>query len=276
MKILNKISIFLAVMAASLTVNAQSLSAPLWVAKNLPVPESVLYDASSNLLYVSLIDGVGNVKDGKGGIAVLNTDGTVRSEDWVTGLNAPKGLARFKDKLYVADLTAVVTIDIKTGKIVHKLEIEGAVFLNDLTVDKKGTLYVSDTRTNKVYRIKNDKYSLYLDNVSSANGLKWIKNNLYILANTELWKVDVNKKIDVIAKGFEKSGDGLEQLRNGDFLVTCWAGLVYYVKPDGRITKMQDVVESMNTADLGYNERENIIYIPTFNSNTVIAYRLNY
>lgn len=276
MKILNKISIFLAVMAASLTVNAQSLSAPLWVAKNLPVPESVLYDASSNLLYVSLIDGVGNVKDGKGGIAVLNTDGTVRSEDWVTGLNAPKGLARFKDKLYVADLTAVVTIDIKTGKIVHKLEIEGAVFLNDLTVDKKGTLYVSDTRTNKVYRIKNDKYSLYLDNVSSANGLKWIKNNLYILANTELWKVDVNKKIDVIAKGFEKSGDGLEQLRNGDFLVTCWAGLVYYVKPDGRITKMQDVVGSMNTADLGYNERENIIYIPTFNSNTVIAYRLNY
>lgn len=276
MKILNKISIFLAVMAASLTVNAQSLSAPLWVAKNLPVPESVLYDASSNLLYVSLIDGVGNVKDGKGGIAVLNTDGTVRSEDWVTGLNAPKGLARFKDKLYVADLTAVVTIDIKTGKIVHKLEIEGAVFLNDLTVDKKGSLYVSDTRTNKVYRIKNDKYSLYLDNVSSANGLKWIKNNLYILANTELWKVDVNKKIDVIAKGFEKSGDGLEQLRNGDFLVTCWAGLVYYVKPDGRITKMQDVVGSMNTADLGYNERENIIYIPTFNSNTVIAYRLNY
>lgn len=276
MKILNKISLFLAVMAASLTVNAQSLSAPLWVAKNLPVPESVLYDASSNLLYVSLIDGVGNVKDGKGGIAVLNTDGTVRSEDWVTGLNAPKGLARFKDKLYVADLTAVVTIDIKTGKIVHKLEIEGAVFLNDLTVDKKGTLYVSDTRTNKVYRIKNDKYSLYLDNVSSANGLKWIKNNLYILANTELWKVDVNKKIDVIAKGFEKSGDGLEQLRNGDFLVTCWAGLVYYVKPDGRITKMQDVVGSMNTADLGYNERENIIYIPTFNSNTVIAYRLNY
>lgn len=276
MKILNKISIFLAVMAASLTVNAQSLSAPLWVAKNLPVPESVLYDASSNLLYVSLIDGVGNVKDGKGGIAVLNADGTVRSGDWVTGLNAPKGLARFKDKLYVADLTAVVTIDIKTGKIVHKLEIEGAVFLNDLTVDKKGTLYVSDTRTNKVYRIKNDKYSLYLDNVSSANGLKWIKNNLYILANTELWKVDVNKKIDVIAKGFEKSGDGLEQLRNGDFLVTCWAGLVYYVKPDGRITKMQDVVGSMNTADLGYNERENIIYIPTFNSNTVIAYRLNY
>lgn len=276
MKILNKISIFLAVMAASLTVNAQSLSAPLWVAKNLPVPESVLYDASSNLLYVSLIDGVGNVKDGKGGIAVLNADGTFRSGDWVTGLNAPKGLARFKDKLYVADLTAVVTIDIKTGKIVHKLEIEGAVFLNDLTVDKKGTLYVSDTRTNKVYRIKNDKYSLYLDNVSSANGLKWIKNNLYILANTELWKVDVNKKIDVIAKGFEKSGDGLEQLRNGDFLVTCWAGLVYYVKPNGRITKMQDVVGSMNTADLGYNERENIIYIPTFNSNTVIAYRLNY
>ena len=251
------------------------LSAPLWEAKtNLPVPESVLYKGDTKELYVSLIDGAGNVKDGKGGIAILNLDGTMKNANWVTGLNAPKGLAIFKNTLYVADITAVVSIDLLTGKVKNKLEIEKAVFLNDLTVDNKGTLYVSDTRTNKIYQIKNNSYELYIDNATSANGLKWIDNELFVLAGTELWKIDKKKQITVVAKGFEKVGDGLEPIGNGEFIATCWAGIIYHVKKDGSIEKLQDVQGKMNTADLGYNPTERIIYVPTFNQNSVIAYQL--
>lgn len=258
----------------SFSVKAQQLSKPLWESQNLPVPESVLYSATDKQLYVSLIDGAGNVKDGKGGIAILNPDGSVKKANWVEGLNAPKGLARFKNTLFVADIDAVVSIDIASGKIINKLEIEGAVFLNDVTVDNQGVVYVSDTRTNKIHRIKNGQSELYLENINGANGLKWINNNLYVLANTELVKIDKNKNKTVIAKGFEKSGDGLEQLQNGDFIVTCWAGLIYYVKANGEIKKLQDVQGQMNTADLGYNAKENLLYIPTFNHNSVIAYKL--
>ncbi|GGA67868.1 ATP/GTP-binding protein [Flavobacterium palustre] len=261
-------------MVLSLTTKAQQLSKPIWESQNLAVPESVLYSATEKSLYVSLIDGAGNVKDGKGGIAILNIDGSVKKANWVEGLNAPKGLALYKKTLFVADITAVISIDIVTGKIINKLEIENAVFLNDVTVDNKGVVYVSDTRTNKIHRIKNGQSELYLENVTNANGLKWINKNLYVLAGTELWKIDENKNKTVIAKGFEKPGDGVEQLKNGDFIVTCWAGLIYYVKANGVINKLQDVQGQMNTADLGYNAKENLLYIPTFNHNSVIAYKL--
>ncbi|RVT80042.1 ATP-binding protein [Flavobacterium sufflavum] len=263
-----------AFLVLSFAVKAQQLSKPIWESKNLPVPESVLYSATEKKLYVSLIDGAGNVKDGKGGITILNVDGTVNNAKWVEGLNAPKGLARYKNTLFVADITAVVSIDIPSGRIINKLEIENAVFLNDVTVDDKGVVYVSDTRTNKIYRMKNGKSELYLENITNANGLKWINKNLYALADTELLKIDEKKNRTVVAKGFEKPGDGVEQLKNGDFIVSCWAGLIYYVKANGEISTLQDVQGKMNTADLGYNAKENVLYIPTFNHNSVIAYKL--
>lgn len=270
---------FLGLLTASLStglVQAQSKNLEkIWeVKENLPIPESVLYRGDTKELYVSLIDGAGNVKDGKGGVAILNLDGSFKNANWITGLNAPKGLAIYKNTLYIADLTAVVSVDIPSGKITNKLEIDSAVFLNDLTVDNKGTLYVSDTRTNKIHIIKDNKYQLYLENATSANGLKWIDNKLYVLAGTELWKINSEKEIMVVAKGFEKVGDGIEPIGNGDFIVTCWAGIIYYVKANGTIEKLQDVQGIMNTADLGYNPQEKIIYIPTFNQNSVIAYQL--
>lgn len=261
-------------MTLTFAAKAQKLSQVVWETSNLAVPESVLYSATEKSLFVSLIDGAGNAKDGKGGIAVLNTDGSIKNAKWIEDLNAPKGLALYKKTLYVADIDAVVSIDISSGKIINKLEIENAIFLNDVTVDNKGVVYVSDTRANKIYCIKNGRSELYLQNVTNANGLKWIDKELYVLANTELWKVDEKKNISVLAKGFEKSGDGLEQLKNGDFIVSCWAGLIYYVKANGEIRKLQDVQGQMNTADLGYNEKENLIYVPTFNHNSVIAYKL--
>lgn len=256
--------------------NAQSINLEkIWEAKeSLPVPESVLYKADTKELYVSLIDGAGNVKDGKGGIAILNLDGSMKNAHWVSGLNAPKGLAIYKNTLYVADLTAVVSIDLLTGKVKHKLEIDKAVFLNDLAVDNKGTLYVSDTRTNKIYQIKDNRYELFSENVASANGLKWMDKSLFVLAGTELWKIDKKKQVTVIARGFEKVGDGLEPIGNGEFIATCWAGIIYHVKKDGSIEKLQDVQGKMNTADLGYNPTDKIIYVPTFNQNSVIAYQL--
>lgn len=247
----------------------------LWEAtQGLPVPESVLYDVSKELLYVSLIDGSGTEKDGRGGIALLNPDGSVKNASWITGLDAPKGLALYKGLLYIADISSVLVADVITGNVIDEIEIKGSIFLNDVTVDDNGLVYVSDTRDNKIYQLRNGSYSLYMDNVHSVNGLKYLKGHLYALAGPELWKIDANKNVQVIAKGFEQGGDGLEPVGNGDFLVTCWAGLIYYVKADGTIDKLQDVQGKMNTADLGFNAKERILYIPTFNSNSVIAYQL--
>jgi len=259
-------------------VNAQTIKLEkLWEAKEqLPVPESVVYVAEKKELYVSLIDGEGNVKDGKGGVAILNLDGSVKNATWITGLNAPKGMAIYKGKLYVADITAVVCIDLSNGKIIEKIEVPNAVFLNDIALDKKGVVYVSDTRTNKIHRIANAQSTVYLENVMAANGLKFVKDDLYALAGPELIKFDKNKNKTVIASGFEKSGDGLEPLPNGDFLVTCWAGIIYHVRKDGTKDKLLDVQGKMNTADIGFDPKTNTLWVPTFNANSVVAYQLKY
>ncbi len=266
----------LTAVALSITfANAQSSLNKIWETPQLPVPESVLYSEKEDQLFVSLIDGDGNKKDGKGGIAILGTDGSIKNKTWVEGLDAPKGLALYKNVLFVADLTALVSIEIPSGRIINKLEIDSAVFLNDVTVDTKGVVFVSDTRTNKIHRVKDGRQEVYMRDVKGANGLKWIRKNLYVLATRELLKIDEKKEIPVVAKGLKKPGDGLEQLANGDFIATCWAGIIYRIQPNGELHQLQDVQGQMNTADLGYNPKAGIIYIPTFNQNSVIAYKLS-
>lgn len=136
------------------------------------VPESVLPDFKKGILYISLIDGGGWDADGKGGVGKLNMDGTNYTGNWVSGLNAPKGLGRYGNRLYVADITDVVVIDIATGKVTKKIPVHSATALNDITVTDKGIVFVSDSRQGRIWRIENDVPSLYLDKVKGANGLK--------------------------------------------------------------------------------------------------------
>src|SRR5258708_25045613 len=92
--------------------NAHSLE-KLWETDTVvAIPESVLPDAKHTQLYVSLIDGGGWDVDGKGGVGKLSLDGKHYDGNWITGLNAPKGLGRVGNHLYAADISNVVVIDI--------------------------------------------------------------------------------------------------------------------------------------------------------------------
>ncbi|SDD46284.1 SMP-30/gluconolactonase/LRE family protein [Niabella drilacis] len=267
--------LFLLAVGCFITGHSQHTIVQLWKTNDsIPVPESVLPVPGKSELYVSLIDGKGNEKDGRGGVGILNKNGTVKNLNWVTGLNAPKGLGLYKKHLYVADLTDVVVIDVKTAKVIKTIPIPDAVFLNDITVDKNGAVYVSDTRLNKIYKIVKDQPEVYLEGATGANGLKSIGTDLYVLAGKELWKLDRNKKKTIIASGFEQGGDGIEPAGNGDFIVTCWPGIIYYVSASGNFHKMLDVQGRMNTADLGYDAATKILYVPTFNSYSVVAFEL--
>lgn len=267
--------------AALLLLDAQAQAAKqltsLWQLNDLPTPESVLYvaDKKSPYLFVALIDGQGDVADGKGGIAKLTTKGELIDKNWITGLNAPKGMAVYKNHLYVADITEVVIIDIKKQKVIKKIPVADSVFLNDVTVNADGVVYISDTRTNKVHRLKGDKIELYLDNVASANGLKAIGTTLVVGANQELLVVDADKNRKVVAKGFESGIDGIEMAGNNEFIVSCWVGLVYYVHGDGRLELLIDSREQkINTADIGYDPTNKHVFVPNFFTNTVTTYQL--
>ncbi|WP_185215770.1 MULTISPECIES: SMP-30/gluconolactonase/LRE family protein [Sphingobacterium] len=255
---------------------SQTKLTQLWESKEqLPTPESVLYSPEKSALYVSLIDGDGVAKDGKGGVAILNLDGSLKDATWVQGLNAPKGLAMHKDLLYVADIDEVVVIDMITGNVINQIKVPDAQFLNDVTVDNNGKVYVSDTRKGEIHLIHNNKPSLFMKDVKDVNGLRVIDGVLYAMAGPELWKIDANKNHTVVAKGLQLGGDGLEPVGDGSYLVTCWGGLIYHIAANGTVTELLDVRDKMKTADLGYNQKEKILYVPTFLNNSVVAYKLD-
>jgi hypothetical protein len=240
----------------------------------IAVPESVLPDVRNQILYVSLIDGGPWDADGKGGIAKLNLDGKNYSGNWITGLNAPKGLGRVGNKLYAADISEVVVVDIARSKIDKKIPIEGAQGLNDITVDSKGNVYVSDSKTARIWKLTNDVPALYMEDLKGVNGLKAIGADLYILSGKSFIKANPQKQTTKIAD-LPEGGDGLEPVGNGDFIATSWLGYVYYVTAGGKVETMLDThLQNKNTADIGYDKENRIIYVPTFNGKQVAAYKL--
>ncbi len=241
----------------------------------LKVPESVYFDGANKVLYISNIDGAPDGKDGKGSIGKVGLDGKIIQVDWVSGLNAPKGMGVYRNMLYVADLDAVGVIDLKAGKLLKRITVDGAIFLNDITVDKNGIVYVSDTRSKKVFRIENETASLFLDSLQAPNGLLVSNDDLYILDNGSMLKVEKNKSLTKIAEGMEAQTDGIENVKGKEFIVSCWPGVIYYINADGTKQKLLDTTpQKSNTADIAYDAKTRMVYVPTFFKNSVVAYEL--
>jgi len=251
----------------------------LWETDSIfKVPESVLFDRSSNTLYVSNIDGKDPWgKDGKGSIGKMGADGKNITVDWVTGLNAPKGMGIYQRKLYVADLSQVVVINMDSGKIEKKIDVREADRLNDLTIDKDGTIFVSDTRGAKIYWIKDGKADLLLDRSSlgAPNGVLKYKRNLFVLDGGGMYKLSRDHVFSKMADGLDGGADGIERIRKNTFIVSCWSGVIWYVKGNGTKEMLLDTrAVKKNSADISYDAKTKTVFIPTFWGNTVAAYQV--
>lgn len=248
----------------------------IWITDSiLPIPESVLYDKTDQILYTSLMDGSPAERDGKGSIGKLTIDGKIINLNWISGLNAPKGMAKFKNKLFVADLTEIVIIDIKQQKILKKIIIDGAKILNDVTIDKKGVVYVSDPKVGKIFKLENDVATVYLENLNKPNGLKFIGNDLYFLDSGSLYKMDPKKNKQLLAEGMDENTDGIEPIADSTFIVSCWTGVVYYVHKDGSKEILSDTrKEEYYSADIGLDKEKKIVYVPSLFKKTIAAYSL--
>jgi sugar lactone lactonase YvrE len=277
-KTLLKLPILFALLCSGLLASAQKHElVKLWQTDSVfKVPESVLFDSKTNTLYVSNIDGTdpwGN--DGKGSIGKMSADGKSITAEWVKGLTAPKGIGIHNGKLYVADLTDIVVIDIAGSRIDKKIPVTDAQGLNDVSVGSDGTVYVSDSKAKKIYKVKDGKTELYLDNLKGPNGVLMRGNDFYILDNGTAYKVNADKSLTMVAEGMEGGTDGIENVQGNDFIVSCWGGVIYYVNADGTKEMLKDTrADKWNSADLGIDPKSKTIFVPTFWKNSVIAYQV--
>jgi sugar lactone lactonase YvrE len=267
--------LFAAVVLSRRAVAQQHQLVKLWQTDTiLKTPESVLYNEKGKYLFVSNIDGQPWEKDGKGSIGKIGLDGKIINVEWVKGLDAPKGMGMYNNILYVADVDNVVVIDIAKESIVKRIPVDSATGLNDVSVDRKGTVYVTDSKSGKIYSIQHDKASLFTDGLKGLNGVLAVGTDLYALASGSLYKISPDKKVAKQAEGMEPATDGVEQVSENEFIVSVWNGVIYYVKGNA-VQQMLDTREQKsNTADIGYDNKNKIVYVPTFFKNGVVAYQL--
>ena len=255
--------------------NAQRLEKVWQTTCDLKTPESVLYDQESDVIYVSNIDGDPSQKDGNGFISILNSDGSVKNLQWVKNLDAPKGLAIFKGKLYVADIDKLVEIDIEKGSIIAKYDAPGAVFLNDVTACMNGMIFVSDTRTAKIHVLNEGKFTVWMEGIplETPNGLMAEKGKL-LVGDNNIYEIDIQTK--KITKLIEDAGgvDGLEKNNDGDFVFSNWPGKIFIHKNGKTIKLLDTTAQELNTADIDYDLKHDLVLVPTFFDNHIIAYKI--
>ena len=248
----------------------------LWrTGPQLKTPESVLYDAETGIIFVANINGNPTTKDGNGFISQLNPDGSIKKQDWVTGLNAPKGMAIYAGKLYVSDIDELVEIDRNKGEIIKRYPASGALFLNDVAASTDGLIFVSDSQAGRIHVLDQGHLTVWLegDAFRNTNGLYTENGKLY--AGSEVIKeIDIpTKAIKIIQTGCQGI-DGITKDEKGNFVFSNWEGRIFY-RQEGKLTKMWDsVADKINTADISFAPQIGLLLVPTFFDNQVVAYKI--
>lgn len=238
-------------------------------------PESVLFDGKRKQIYVSNINGSSDARDGNGFLSLMDVNGSIKELKWIEGLHAPKGLALYQNRLYVTDIDHLVVIDVESASIIQRYKAEGAVFLNDAVAGGNGDIYVTDSRGDQIYRLRNNRLELWLkvDSFLKINGL-YASNRFVYVGSTVIHKINrKSRRIQVIK---ENCGgiDGLEKYTKGRFIYSNWMGKIF-LTTKGKDVCLLDVSEQkINTADINYVMQQRLLLVPTFLDNRIVAYKL--
>ncbi len=261
----------------------------VWEATGLKNPESAVYDAQAGVIYVSDVAGEPNAKDATGFIAKLTPDGKVTDAEWVSGLNAPKGMALADGKLYVADVDQLVVVDIAKGEVSAKYDAPGAKFLNDVAATSDGRVFVSDMMTDTIWALDGDKFEVWVQDAAleNPNGL-YAEDGRLVVASWGVMAPDFSTKVaghmkavDLETKAITPLGstdpagnlDGVQADGAGGYFATDWlSGGLLKIAPDGKAETIMDL--DQGSADLLVIPDQKLVLIPMMMNGSVAAYKV--
>ncbi len=261
----------------------------VWQLAGFVSPESALYDSERKRIYISSMGGEPLDKDRNGFISVLKESGEVVNMAWLSGLQAPKGMALMGDRLYIADLDEVLEVQVEDVLIANVWPVPDVGFLNDVAAGPDGRIYLSDMSKDRIYVIEDGLLSVWLESpeLEGPNGLYATDSGLLVASwgtMTDGFETDVPghlKRVDYQTRQISSIGsgtalgnlDGLEQDRRGDYLVSDWVtGKVYRIDKTGDTHVLLSLRKG--TADLGYIREQDIFLLPLMQHGMVQAYRL--
>ena len=116
------------------------------------------------------------------------------------------------------------------------------------------------------------------EGLDRPNGLYYEDSRMFLTSSgsSDLKIIDPKTAEFVAVTEGIGAGDGVEFTGYEGFYVTSsWNGELFLIYPDfskESILKTSD--QNINSADIGMNTEEHVIYVPTFFDNRVVAYRL--
>lgn len=250
-------------------------------------PESVAHDAVADVYLVTNVAGSPFEPDGNGFISRVRSDGSVVEEQWIGGLDAPKGLALAGDTLYVADLTTLRRFDRRTGRALESMKVPGAGFLNDVAIGSDGTVFVSDSGikpapggfapsgTAAIYRVRPGERAEKIAagvTLGLPNGLAALPTGDLLVATLDasgrLLRVRPDGSISEEARLPAGMLDGLVVLSGGELLVSSWTGSALYAVTAGEAARK--VISGLESpADFAVDAGRGRLVLPLFLSSSV-------
>lgn len=247
----------------------------VWQTDGFKKPESAVYDPQRKVIYISNLN---EDAPGDGFISKMDVKGNIQKLGWIDGLDNPKGMDMQGNYLYVNDQHRVLKIDVVSGEIVKEYPITGAVFLNDLAVDEDGTIYTVDSDGQQVFQLKNGKAKVFWQdrNRGRPNGI-WLDQDRILLTTTQsnqLIALDKILRKATVLQANVGTGDGIEALENGGYLVTDFQGRIFYFSTMENLHTLLDIRGKGHTADLEYIAADKLIIVPMHRYNGVQAYKI--
>ncbi len=249
-------------------------------AQEFQSPESAAYDPLSKRYFIS------NYGDGN----IIQIDSAGKKSYFKKGLSRSLGMIIKDNTLYVVtNFKMVKGFNLSDTTETFTIQIEEAVFLNDITADEAGFLYVTDSNDKAVYKIdiSRQTYALLVrPEQGGPNGIIFDKanNRLIICHFREKAGIDAipldDLELSPILKTDINNLDGITLDEQGNFYMSSWeAGSFSEGYPrEGKIYKFDNqfknkpvvVIDGLHgPADIYFNKAKQELVIPLFLDNEV-------
>ena len=151
--------------------------------------------------------------------------------------------------------------------------------LNDIASDNEGNIYFSDTDKNKIHKYSGGEVTEWLtEDLNGPNGLLFDNARLLVASQggNDFATFDLaTKKRTLLTEGVGR-GDGIAFTGiPGYYIVTDWDGEIFMINPDNtKVSLLRTKEAGSNTADIEFIKEMNLLLVPPFFSNCIVAYKL--
>jgi hypothetical protein len=280
-----KAFLFFVLLAAAVSWKSGAQTTLIWESDTIASnPESIVYDKTRACCYVSNFGSnpANGMNYNEDFITKFNLKGEVLEKKFIQNLTAPTGLCLHNDFLYIVERFGIVKYDLNNNKVDTRYRVNGPGFLNDVAVDKEGTMYLTVSDTNIIYRIRNSEVEKWIDSPEfmNPNGILYDNDKIIIgvCSDNSLRAVSIpDKKIEIISApgtGFAVI-DGVRKFGDGYF-ISHYQGIIYFVNAKGTYREVLNTSKNeIFCADFEYIDDQQLFIIPTLRNNKISIYRYN-